>query len=415
MTAAESRAVIEALTGGVRAEGGPPTVRFVGGCVRDALAGAPVGDIDLATDLVPEEVLRRLEGAGLKAIPTGLDHGTITAVVNHRPFEITTLRRDVETDGRRAVVAYTTDWREDAERRDFTINALSADPDGTLHDYFDGRADLAAGRVRFVGEADLRIREDVLRILRFCRFHARFGVGAPTGPDYAACIKRRDLLPQLSAERVHHELARLLAGDAPSETVRAMIADGLLACWLPEAAAPDVLAALVGREGAAGRRDWLRRLAALCLRPDAGAGSAEGIARRLKLSNQETARLTLLAAPPHSFDPQADALQRREALYRLGADRAWDLALLGAARAEAEGRDPQAWERLTQEAADWRPTELPVSGADALAAGLTPGPAVGRALKAVERWWLSEAMAPERAACLERLKAEAAALSAAQD
>lgn len=421
MTALESRAVIEALTGGVRAEGGPPSVRFVGGCVRDALAGAPVGDIDLATDLVPEEVLRRLEGAEIKAIPTGLDHGTITAVVNHRPFEVTTLRRDVETDGRRAVVAFTTDWREDAERRDFTMNALSADPDGTLHDYFDGRADLAAGRVRFVGDADLRIREDVLRILRFCRFHARFGAGAPAGPDYAACVGRRDLLPQLSAERVQHELSRLLATEAPAETVRAMIADGLLAHWLPEAAAPDALAALVAREAAAGRRDWLRRLAVLCLTDGADAPTADladradRIAKRLKLSNQDAARLALLAAPPHPFDPMADGLARREALYRLGADRAWDLALLGLARAEAAGAPVEPWAPLLQEAADWRPMDLPVSGADALAAGLKPGPAVGRALKAVERWWLAEAMAPDRAQCLARLQAEAEALAATQD
>lgn len=408
MSAPETRAVLDALRGD-DAAGAAPSVRFVGGCVRDALAGLPVSDVDLATDLEPPEVMRRLEAAGLRAVPTGLDHGTVTAVANHRPFEITTLRRDVETDGRRAVVAYTHDWREDAERRDFTFNALSADPDGTLHDYFGGLGDLAAGRVRFVGDADLRIREDVLRILRFCRFHARFGRGAPEGPDFEACIARRDLLPQLSAERVHHEFTKLLTGDAPVATIEAMIARGLLAHWLPEALETGPLDRLIRRETGAGRRDWLRRFAVL-IQPDVGglgpaaAKTARAVARRLKLSNQEAKRLEGLADPAYPFAPTADAAARREALYRLGADRCWDLALLGASRAEAEGVDAAAWEALMAEAQAWEPVDLPVSGADALAAGLAPGPAVGAALAVVERWWIEQGFAPDRRACLARLE-----------
>ena len=407
MRAPETLAVMAALDPGAQ-----DLARFVGGSVRDALASAHLGqraehqttDIDIATVLEPPTVIRQLEAANIRSIPTGIDHGTITAVLNHRSFEITTLRRDVETDGRRAVVAFTTDWREDAARRDFTFNALFAGIDGTIHDYFDGRRDLAEGRVRFVGEADLRIREDVLRILRYCRFHARFGAGPPSGPDFEACVARRDLLPQLSAERVAHELSRLLASDQPVQTLDAMIAHGLLAHWLPEARDTAILSAAMQRADAAGRRDWLRRLAVLA--PVASAGEAHAMAARLKLSNAEAARLADFAEPPYPFTPTTAPAARAEALYRMGRDRAWDLAIIGAAHAAVEGPDGgQGWDALMDEAAAWQPRDLPVSGADAVAAGLSPGPAVGKSLRAVERWWIDHNFLPDRAACLAQLQA----------
>ena len=408
MRAPETLAVLAAL-----GDGAPDgaLARFVGGCVRDALAGVSVGDVDIATVLTPEAVTRKLEKAGLRAVPTGIDHGTITAVANHRPFEVTTLRRDVETDGRRAVVAYTTDWVEDAARRDFTFNALYAEPDGTVHDPFDGIADLRAGRVRFVGEADTRIREDVLRILRFCRFHARFGEGAPAGPDFEACVARRDLLPQLSAERVRDELSKLLACDRPVPAIHAMIKAGLLTHWLPEARDTEALRRATARADAAGRRDWLRRLAVLA--PLTTRSAAVALAERLRLSNAERDRLIDFAEPPVDFHPDSPRVARREALYRIGRDRAWDLAILGAARADGAGMDPTPWEALMAEADAWRPLDLPVSGADALAAGLSPGPAIGAALRAVESWWIARDFAPDRAACLEQLAEEARRIEAA--
>ena len=228
LPAADTRAVLEALM----ADGKP--ARLVGGCVRDALAGRPVTDVDIATPETPPRVIDLLRAAGLKAVPTGVEHGTVTAVVRGKPFEVTTLRRDVTTDGRHAVVAFTDDWTEDAARRDFTMNALSADPDGRVHDPFDGVADLAAGRVRFVGEARARIREDVLRILRFFRFHAHYGKGAPDADGLAACRELAPLLPRLSAERVATELLKLLKAPDAAATVRMMREAGILAPILAE-------------------------------------------------------------------------------------------------------------------------------------------------------------------------------------
>ena len=239
MTAPETRAVIAALT----AEGAE--VRFVGGCVRDALAGHPVKDIDLATPDRPEKVLALLEAAGLKAVPTGLDHGTVTAISGHRPFEITTLRRDVQTDGRRAVVAFTDDWEADAARRDLTFNALSCSPDGRLFDFFGGYDDLLAGRVRFVGDPRARIREDYLRLLRFFRFQAHYG-RLPPDPEILAVA--RELVPELaglSGERIRAELLRLLEAPDPLPVLEIMIADRILESILPEIAGTAVLAGLL--------------------------------------------------------------------------------------------------------------------------------------------------------------------------
>jgi poly(A) polymerase len=261
--------------------------RFVGGCVRDTLLGLAVSDVDLATRLAPEEVMERLGRGDVKAVPTGLAHGTVTAIVEGRPIEITTLRRDVATDGRRATIAYTGDWREDAARRDFTMNALSANPEtGEIFDYFGGVADLQAGRVRFIGDPLTRIAEDHLRILRFFRFHARFG-GADPDPDaLQACAARANDLMALSRERIADELLKLLALPEPTETVRLMIAHRIFRPVLPEVATVDALARLVAREREAGiDPDALRRLAAL-LPPDPETAAAVAARRALSHKGQ---------------------------------------------------------------------------------------------------------------------------------
>jgi len=367
---------------GALAKGGI-AARFVGGCVRNTVLGRPVDDIDIAVDKPPETVMRTLEAADLKVVPTGLRHGTVTAIVEGRPFELTTLRRDLETDGRRAVVAFTDDWRADAERRDFTFNALYADPDGTIWDPFDGRADLLAGRVRFIGDPDQRIAEDRLRVLRFFRFHAWFGKPPLDSAGFDACRRNAGTLSALSAERVAKELLRLLAAPAPADALAAMAEAGALDHWLPEYAGTARLKALVAREETA---DPLRRLAAI-VSPSA----ATAVAKRLKLSTQDSLRLQLMLEPAVPGDPE----NRRAALYRLGTSLFVDRVLL-------EG--PGDWQAALALARRWTPPELPISGADALALGLKPGPQVGALLEAVERWWIAGDFSADRAACLAELK-----------
>jgi poly(A) polymerase len=358
--------------------------RFVGGCVRNWLVGQPVDDIDIAVDKPPEAVLRALEGADVKVVPTGLSHGTVTAIVRGRPFEITTLRRDVETDGRRAVVAFTDDWRADASRRDFTFNALYADPDGTLYDYFDGRADLAAGHVRFIGDADQRIAEDRLRVLRFFRFHAWHGRPPidPTGFD--ACRRNAASVRGLSGERVRKELLRLLQAPAPADALQAMAEAGALDQWLPEYAGTGRLRALIEREE---RPDGLRRLAAI-LAPNADAGA---IGKRLKLSTQQTLRLQVM------LEPVGEERDPRVLLYRLGPTLFVDCVLLA-------GDSFGDWRGALELAQRWTPPSLPVGGADALKLGLRPGPRIGKLLEAVERWWIEGGFTADRAACLAELE-----------
>jgi poly(A) polymerase len=382
--------------------------RFVGGCVRDALLGPLVGraaaDLDLATPARPEEVVAALGKAGIKVVPTGIAHGTVTALVPPRHYEITTLRRDVETDGRRARVAFDADWVEDAARRDFTINAIYLDPDGTLHDPVGGRADLKARRVRFVGEAATRIAEDVLRVLRYYRFEARFGGGNGDPAARAACRAAVKLLPKLSAERVARELIGLLEVPDPVPALRMMTEDGALAAILPETLAPgaarlDRLARLIAIEP---EPDPLRRLAALVA---VNAEGAAGLAERLRLSNAWRDRLVGLAAP-WPVDPAAGVKVQRRALYRLGAERYRDLALLIAAQG---GMDEARLKKLLALAAGWTPPAFPLAGRDVTALGIPPGPRVGQLLGEVRAWWEADDFAADRAACLEKLKEVAAA------
>jgi poly(A) polymerase len=404
MIAPETQALIAALT----QDGGQ--VRFVGGCVRDAIAGRKVKDIDLATPERPETIIGRLKTNGIRAIPTGIDHGTVTAIVGTRHFEITTLRHDVETFGRHARVAFTDDWDEDAARRDFTINAMSLDPDGTLHDPFGGRADLAAGRVRFVGDPETRIREDVLRLLRFFRFHAYFGNTTPDAPSLAACRMLAHLLPTLSGERVAAETLRLMLAPDPAAVVQLMTVERVLAHILPELTNIARLRALVPIEGEGAAPDAVRRLASLLPRD---AAAARHVAARLRLSNADRDRLVALAVPARAVHPGLDAPARRRTLYHLGADAFRDLALLAwagrAAGGDLKPTDAAPWRALVQDAANWTSVALPVRGADVLALGVPAGPRVGLLMKEIERWWEAGDYRADRAACLRQLKKLASA------
>ena len=334
-----------------------PAIRLVGGCVRDSLVGHAVTDMDLATPIPPEQVMDILARAGIRAIPTGLAHGTVTALLDGRPFEITTLRRDVSTDGRHAAVTWTCDWQEDAARRDFTINAMSLAPDGALHDYFGGAADLQAGRVRFVGDAVCRVEEDYLRILRFFRFQARYGRGEPDAGALAAIRTGLAGLARLSAERVWSELKRILTAPDPDAAIALMAATGVLAALLPEAT-PTPLAGLPP--------DPVLRFAALIQ------GGSVPAATRLKASLAELAQLAALRGPPPDGDD--DALRRQLA----DTDRD---ALLG--RSWLAGQPAVVRARLQA-----LPTpKFPLEGRDVLALGLPPGPAVGELLRQVRAWW----------------------------
>jgi poly(A) polymerase len=367
---------------------------FVGGCVRDALLRIETGDIDVATAARPEAVIAALEAAHLKAYPTGLAHGTITAVIPPRTFEITTLRRDVETDGRHAVVAFDAGWEEDAKRRDFTINAIYLMPDGALYDPVGGQADLAAHHVRFVGDPATRIAEDVLRILRYYRFEARFGGGKGDATARAACRAAVGQLPNLSAERVSRELMRLIAGPDPVRALAMMRDDGVLAAILPEAIRIDRLNTLLPLAAA---DDGIMRLAAL-VEVDRPAASA--MAERLRLSAVEKKRLAGLV-PPWPLDPTADARAQRLALYRCGLGRFGDLALL----LTGEGKLKRSGLRKMLDLAEtWDIPGFPLGGDDVTALGIAPGPRVGELLDAVRRWWEDGDFTADRAACLAQLR-----------
>jgi poly(A) polymerase len=384
---AVTRAVLAALGAG------GAVVRFVGGCVRDALLGRPNDDIDIATPDPPDSVLRLLAAAAIKAVPTGLAHGTVTAIVPPRHFEITTLRRDVETFGRHARVAFTDDWAADAARRDFTMNALFLDAAGAIFDPVGGLEDLRAGRVRFVGDAEARIREDVLRLLRFYRFHAHYGRGEAEESARSACRKLAGLLPGLSGERVAAEMLKLLAAPDPLPTVDMMARDGVLAVLLPEAGRRDRLAGLVKLEIAA---DPLRRLAALIV---GDAEAVQRVAARLRLSNGERDRLALLVAPPVMVDLAGDERVQRRALHRLGLAAYGDLVLLRAAETGAT----DAAHALLAAAPRRLPGGFPLRGRDVTELGIPPGPAVGEALAAVAAWWEAGDFRADRQACLARL------------
>lgn len=397
MTAPQTRRVLDALARG------RVVARFVGGSVRNALLGVAIDDIDLAVACKPDDTLRLLISAGIRAIPTGLEHGTVTAVADGKHFEITSLRRDAETFGRKARVEFTDDWREDAARRDFTVNAMFADADGGLYDFFDGRADLTAGRIRFVGEPAERIKEDVLRILRYFRFHAWYGRPPLDPKSFKACVAAARSMSRLSGERVQKEMRRLLEARDPVPTLRLMAENRILDHWLPELGPLEPLAALVALERERGESDPWRRLAA-ALQPGSPIGP---LAQRWRLSGAVTERLHAMVAADPAIAADATPQQRRRLLYRLGDELYADRVLLAWANAAARAGTSEpagGFGAALQLARDWPAPSFPLSGADVVAAGVPPSPRIGAMLRAIESWWIEGDFAADRAACLAELR-----------
>ncbi|MGR6430156.1 CCA tRNA nucleotidyltransferase [Rhizobium sp. PAMB 3174] len=391
----------------LNADGGE--ARVAGGAVRNALMGIPVGDIDIATTLLPQEVMRRATEAGIKAVPTGIDHGTVTLVKDHTPFEVTTLRKDVQTFGRHAEVAFGADWQVDAERRDLTINALYADADGNIIDLVDGMPDIETRNVRFIGDAGERIAEDYLRILRFFRFFALYGSGRPDAAGLRASAAARSKLVTLSAERIWSETKKLLGAPDPGRALLWMRQTGVLTEILPETEkwGIDTIPALVEAGAALGwKPDPMLRLMAM-LPPDGERLAA--LAKRLRLSNAEAAELAAFAgAPPIADDISDRAFDRL--LYRSGPEGIIARLRIDLANARAKaGADMLAMAKvgrlslLLERAERWKKPVFPLSGADMLAAGMQPGPKVGDVLKGLEEEWVKSNFVMDRASLLARL------------
>lgn len=368
--------------------------RVVGGAVRNALLGLTPGDIDIATTALPDEVVRRARAAGIKSVPTGIDHGTVTLVIDGQPYEVTTLREDTETFGRKARVAFGRDWVRDAERRDFTMNGLSVDANGVVYDHVGGIADAAARRVRFIGDPDQRIAEDYLRILRFFRIHAAFGAGEPDRDGTLACIRGRAGLASLSAERVRMEMLKLLVAGGASVAALAMAEGGLLQALIGGVAYTGPLATMIAIERELGLpASPTRRLAALTV---AVTEDAKRVATRLRLSNAEAKALDSMG---HRWWRLAakDAAHARRLLYRLGAERYHDRVLLGWARMENDPRS-SSWRALAELPQRWTAPKFPLKAADFIARGMTEGPGLGHVLTLAEDAWLAADFPLEEAA-----------------
>jgi poly(A) polymerase len=359
--------------------------RVVGGAVRNALLDLPIGDVDIATTALPEEVIRRAKAAGIKSVPTGIEHGTVTLVIDAHPFEVTTLREDTETFGRRAKVAFGRDWVRDAERRDFTINGLSVDAEGLVHDYVGGLEDIAARRVRFIGEPAKRIAEDYLRILRFFRIHAAYGVGEVDRAGYLACISGRSGLASLSSERIRVEILKLMVATGAPGAVNAMVEGGLLLPIFGGVAYTGPFVALASIESALGLvPNPIRRLGALSV---AVTEDARRVASRLRLTNTETKMLDSMG---HRWWRLAgmDEVRARRRLYRLGEERYRDRLLLAWARS-GDAADAASWRELASLPARWTAPKFPLKAADFIARGMSQGPELGQALALAEDAWLA--------------------------
>lgn len=401
MTAPATAAVLDAL----EAEGGPDCARFVGGCVRNALVGRPIDDIDIATTLTPDRVTAALKAAKIRAVPTGIEHGTVTAVSRKLPHEITTLRRDVSTDGRRATVAFTDDWSLDAQRRDFTLNALYARRDGSILDPTGrGVADAKAGRIVFVGDPEQRLTEDHLRNLRFFRFHAGFGRGAPDAAALAACAKLKDQVDHLAAERISKELLKLLAADDPRDAVRLMAEAGVLEVILKVPANIARFDGLVAVEtDQLFECEPVLRLAALLPDDQVAAGRFAG---RLRFSNDERDRIVAALAPTPPLKSWMSPREIRRAVYASGQKVVRDRAKLAWAAAPGTASTMQ-WRGLIALAEGWSPPPFPLTGADVLNAGVPKGPLVGKVLAEVEAWWVDHDFLDDKFSAIEKLKAVA--------
>lgn len=389
------------------AEGGEEA-RVAGGAVRNTLMGQPVADVDIATTCLPEEIMRRAEAEGFKPVPTGIEHGTITVVAGGKPYEITTLRADVETDGRRAKVSFGRDWKLDAERRDFTINALYADADGSIVDLVGGIADIEARRLRFIGDAEARIREDYLRILRFFRFFAWYGEGRPDAEGLKACARLKEGLAQLSAERVWAELKKLLSAPDPSRALLWMRQAGVLTAALPESEkwGIDAVHGLTKAEKDLGwAADPMLRLEAI-VPPDAA--RMKTLAERLRFSTAESDRLRYWALST-AVEPKTTEGELAKRLYRGNRQGFVDrlrLSLAGARVRAVEDNnallEAGGFSRLLAFALKWEKPVFPLKGADLTALGATPGPKLGEILKNLEAEWIEAGFAPDREALLER-------------
>src|SRR6202045_4941274 len=359
--------------------------RVVGGAVRNALLKIPIGDVDIATTALPTEVIHRAKAAGIKSVPTGIEHGTVTLVIDSQPFEVTTLREDTETFGRKAKVAFGRDWVRDAERRDFTINGLSVDAEGRVHDHVGGLGDIAARRVRFIGDPNQRIAEDYLRILRFFRIHAAYGQGEPDRAWYLACIVARAGLATLSAERMRMQMLKLMIAEGAAEALVAMADGGLLLSIFGGVAYTGPFAAMVAAERALGlKADPVRRLGALAV---AVTEDARRLAVRLRLSNSETRALDSMGHRWWRLAGMDEATARRR-LYRLGPERYRDRLMLAWARAGG-GADPAPWRELATLPERWSAPKFPLKAADFIARGIAEGPALGHVLQLAEDAWLA--------------------------
>src|SRR5467141_2172859 len=359
--------------------------RVGGGAVRNALLKIPIGDIDIATTAVPDEVIRRAKAAGIKSVPTGIDHGTVTLVVDAQPFEVTTLREDTETFGRKAKVAFGRDWIRDAQRRDFTINGLSVDAGRVVHDYVCGLDDIAARRVRFIGDPDRRIAEDYLRILRFFRIHAAFGAGEPDREGYLACIRGRVGLASLSAERMRMEMLKLMVAEGAAVAIAAMADGGLLLPIFGGVAYTGPLSAMISAERMLGwKPDAIRRLSALAV---AVTEDAKRVATHLRLTNAEAKALDSMGHRWWRLAGMDEAIARRR-LYRLGEGRYRDRLMLAWARAGGDA-DPAHWRELALLPERWRAPKFPLKAADFIARGIAEGPALGQVLALAEDAWLA--------------------------
>ncbi|MFK0684100.1 CCA tRNA nucleotidyltransferase [Ochrobactrum sp. BD67] len=398
---------LQALFNALNRDGGE--ARVVGGAVRNTLLGSKVSDVDLATTHLPQETVRLAKEAGFKPVPTGIEHGTITVVVQGHPFEVTTLRQDVETDGRHAKVAFGTDWKADAERRDFTINALYATADGTILDDVGGLADIESRTLRFIGDAEQRIREDYLRILRFFRFFAWYGSGRPEADGLRASARLKDGLAQLSAERVWAELKKLLSAPDPSRALLWMRQGGVLNLILPESEkwGIDAIHGLVRTEADLGwQADPLLRLASI-VPPDSV--RMEEMGKRLKMSNAERARLEAWARAD-AVKPELSEQALKKAIYRGSKQAVLDRIRLAyaAARADAAGSDDAmiragGFARLLDAAERYDAPVFPVTGSDLLALGIEKGPGMGEALRSLETFWIDSGFSLDRAALLDKL------------
>src|SRR5258706_8897792 len=359
--------------------------RVVGGAVRNALLKIPTGDIDIATTALPAEVIRRAKAAGIKSVPTGIEHGTVTLVVDAHPFEVTTLREDTETFGRKAKVAFGRDWVTDAERRDFTINGLSVDADGVVHDHVGGLDDIFAKRVRFIGDPNQRMAEDYLRILRFFRIHDAYGAGEPDRAGYLACIAARAGLASLSAERVRMEMLKLMIAEGAAGAIIAMADGGLLLPIFGGIAYVGPFQAMISAERLLGLEpSAVRRLGALAV---AVTEDARRVATRLRLTNAETKALDSMGHRWWRLAGMDEATARRR-LYRLGADRYRDRLLLAWARAAGD-IDSAQWRELALLPERWRAPKFPLKAADFIARGIAESPVLGQVLALAEDAWLA--------------------------